>query len=297
MSIAPFLQLAVLPGSSNGERQPGRRRSPGSRAGPHALRFRRCPAVRLADGARIAFLPPRGHTWIMRTRTRFDPHDRKPSMKNATFCLFAIGMAAATGWVSAATKTVAPSPTMSATALAKEVCATCHGATGTTTVANVPNLAAQQEEYLAGQLKVLKTRSRSGPNAAANMWPVAHSLNDKQIEGLAKYFAAQKPQLQPVEGKPDQIAAGKSIATGGALANGIPPCSGCHGADGAGKTNYPRLAGQHMDYLVKQLTVLQTTNQRPDDPVMKSVSHNLSPENIANLAAYFQALPHESKAP
>lgn len=218
-------------------------------------------------------------------------------MKNATFCLFAIGMAVATGCVSAATKTIAPSPTMSATALAKEVCATCHGATGTTTVANVPNLAAQQQEYLSRQLKEFKTRNRSDPNGAANMWPVAHSLNDKQIDGLAKYFAAQKPQLQPVEGKPDQIAAGKSIASGGALANGVPPCSGCHGPDGAGKTIYPRLAGQHMDYLAKQLTVLQTTSQRPDDPVMKSVSHNLSSENITSVAAYLQALPHESKAP
>ena len=49
-----------------------------------------------------------------------------------------------------------------------------------------------------------------------------------------------------------------------------------------------------MDYLVKQLTVLQNTNQRPNDPVMKSVTHNLTPENITNVAAYFQALPHES---
>jgi cytochrome c553 len=49
-----------------------------------------------------------------------------------------------------------------------------------------------------------------------------------------------------------------------------------------------------MDYLAKQLTVLQSTNQRPGDPVMKSVTHNLSPENTTSVAAYFQALPHEA---
>lgn len=215
-------------------------------------------------------------------------------MRTATVCLLAVGLAAASICVEAAAPSAPPSPTTPAPVLAKDVCATCHGATGMATMANVPNLAAQQQEYLVKQLQEFKTHSRSDPRGAENMWPVAHTLTDQQIDGLAKHFAAQKPELQPVEGKPEQIAAGKSIANGGALANGIPPCSGCHGADGAGKTIYPRLAGQHMDYLVKQLTVLQNTNQRPNDPVMKSVTHNLTPENITNVAAYFQALPHES---
>ena len=215
-------------------------------------------------------------------------------MRNASLCLLAVGMAVASACVDAAGPSSPPSPTTPAPTLAKEVCAACHGATGTTTVANVPNLAGQQQEYLVKQLKEFKTHSRSDPRGAANMWPVAHTLTDKQIDGLAKHFAAQKPELQPVEGKPQQIAVGKYISTGGGLAVGIPPCSGCHGPDGAGKTIYPRLAGQHMDYLVKQLTVLQTTNQRPDDPVMKSVTHNLTPESITNVAAYYQALPHQS---
>jgi cytochrome c553 len=214
-------------------------------------------------------------------------------MRNASLCLLAAGMAVASACADAVGPSSAPSPTTPAPTLAKEVCATCHGATGTTTVANVPNLAAQQQDYLVKQLKEFKTHSRSDPRGAANMWPVAHTLTDKQIDGLARHYAAQKPELQPVEGKPGQIAVGKYISTGGGLAVGVPPCSGCHGPDGAGKTIYPRLAGQHMDYLVKQLTILQTTNQRPEDPVMKSVTHDLTPESITNVAAYYQALPHE----
>jgi cytochrome c553 len=42
---------------------------------------------------------------------------------------------------------------------------------------------------------MFKTHSRSDPRGAANMWPVAHTLTDKQIDGLAKHFAAQKPDL------------------------------------------------------------------------------------------------------
>ncbi len=212
-------------------------------------------------------------------------------MNRPTYCLL-LGMALISAGVKAAAPSSAPSPTTPAPTLAKEVCATCHGPSGSTTVANVPNLAGQQPEYLVKQLTEFKTHSRSDPRGAANMWPVAHTLTDKQIDGLAKHFAAQTPKLQPVEGKPEHIAVGKYISTGGGLAVGIPPCSGCHGPDGAGKTIYPRLAGQHMDYLVKQLTVLQNTNQRPGDPVMKSVSHNLTAESIANVSAYYQALPH-----
>lgn len=211
-------------------------------------------------------------------------------MKTATFCLLAIAVAGSAGHVRAAPTSAPPSPTTPAKTLAKQVCATCHGQSGTTSVANVPNLAGQREEYLAKQLRELKTHSRSDPRAAANMWSVSHNLTDKQIDGLAAHFAAQQPQAQAIEGKPAQIAIGKYISTGGTLASGIPPCSGCHGADGAGKTIYPRLAGQHMDYLVKQLTVFQETEQRPGGAVMKSVSHNLSAESIANVAAYYQSL-------
>jgi cytochrome c553 len=216
-------------------------------------------------------------------------------MRTATLCLFAIALATTSGLVNAAPISPAPpSPTTPAKTLAKEVCAKCHGENGTTTVANVPNLAGQREEYLAKQLQELKSHSRSDPRAVANMWSVSHTLTDKQIDGLAAHFAAQKPQPQPVEGTPEQIAVGKYISNGGTHAVGIPPCSGCHGADGEGKTIFPRLAGQHTDYLVKQLTVFQSTDQRPGGTVMKSVSHNLSPESIANVAAYFQSLGNET---
>jgi cytochrome c553 len=216
-------------------------------------------------------------------------------MKTTDARLFAIAMALFSGCALAAPLAAPPSPTTPAATLAKQVCANCHGANGMTTIAHVPNLAGQHEEYLAKQLRELKAHSRSDPRAAANMWSLAHQLTDKQIEGLATYFARQQPEPQPVEGTGGQIAVGKYISTGGGHTLGIAPCSGCHGADGRGKTIFPNLAGQHMDYLIQQLTVFQNTDQRPGGSVMKSVSHNLSPDSIVNVAAYYQSLQVEQR--
>lgn len=212
-------------------------------------------------------------------------------MTRAHMGLLAIGLFL-TGVHAQELPTPAPiDPKASADSVAEHVCAQCHGPAGMATLANVPNLAGQHAEYLAKQLREFRSRHRADANAAKNMWGVAHNLTDKQIDGLAAHFAAQKPQAQPTEGKPGQIAAGKPIFTGGAMAQGVPACSGCHGEDGVGKTMFPRLAGQHMTYLIKQLMVFQRTNERPGGAVMKSVSHELTPENIENVAAYLQALP------
>jgi cytochrome c553 len=53
---------------------------------------------------------------------------------------------------------------------------------------------------------------------------------------------------------------------------------------------FPRLAGQHADYLVKQLLVFQRTDERPEGSIMKTVAHELSPANIGDVAAYVQSL-------
>lgn len=174
--------------------------------------------------------------------------------------------------------------------VATQVCASCHGANGVASVENVPNLAGQTAPYLAKQLREFKTRKGSDAGGVENMWSISHKLTEKQIDQLAKYFSGLKPAALPAEGKPEQIAAGKAIFTGGAMAQGVPPCAGCHGEDGAGKSMFPRLAGQHMTYLTKQLMVFQTTEERPGGTVMKSVSHELTPQDIENVAAYLQSL-------
>jgi cytochrome c553 len=71
----------------------------------------------------------------------------------------------------------------------------------------------------------------------------------------------------------------------------VPACSTCHGAEGKGNETFPRLAGQHADYLMKQLLVFQRTDERPEGSIMKTVAHDLTAQNIQDVAAYLQAMP------
>jgi cytochrome c553 len=211
-------------------------------------------------------------------------------MKTSKLCLLAIGVASA-ACAAAPAAPARPESGDAARTLAEKTCAKCHGATGTAALSNVPNLAGQQPQYLAGQLREFKSHSRRDPAGAENMWSISHDLTAGQIDELAGYFARQKPLPQPVEGSREAISAGQAIFTGGAVERGVPACSGCHGTHGLGRDATPRLAGQHQTYLIKQLMVFQGSNDRLPGGPMKSVSHELSPENIASVAAYLQALP------
>jgi len=183
-------------------------------------------------------------------------------------------------------------PNVSGETLAMQVCSNCHGASGTANSPNFPNLAAQQEAYLIAQLSEFRSHSRQDPVGYEYMWGLSHHLTDKQINELAAHFAAQKPLRQAVEGKSEHIEAGKAIFIAGVAAKGIPPCASCHGAQAEGNGKFPRLAGQHIDYLVKQLAVFQRSNDRPEGSLMKTVAHELTRENIENVAAYLQAMPN-----
>ena len=179
--------------------------------------------------------------------------------------------------------------------LAEQVCSNCHGITGTAVSPNVPNLAGQLEPYLVKQLHEFKSHSRSDPAGFEYMWGISRKLTDKQIAELAAYFSSQAPRAQPVEGKPAQIAAGETIVTSGVPEKKIPPCGSCHGMQALGNGTFPRLAGQHSDYIVKQLTVFQRTDERPEGSIMKTVAHELTQDNIVNVAAYLQALPNQGQ--
>lgn len=67
-------------------------------------------------------------------------------------------------------------------------------------------------------------------------------------------------------------------------------CAACHGVDGnSAAPNWPNLAGQHAAYISKQLADFQTGEQRKDAVMMEQVK-SLTPEDMANLGAYFATL-------
>ncbi len=87
---------------------------------------------------------------------------------------------------------------------------------------------------------------------------------------------------------------GLFMATGQTLADGdaakgkakAAMCAGCHGPDGNSVNPlWPKLAGQHAAYLVKQLQAFKG-GQR-NDPMMKPMVAALSEVDMQNLAAFY----------
>ena len=180
-------------------------------------------------------------------------------------------------------------PNIPAKAIALQVCSNCHGVRGISESPNFPNLAAQSQPYLIEQLKSFKSHGRSDPAGFEYMWGISARLTDEQIDGLAAYFSSQR-SASGKSRNPKLLGEGQAIFEHGMAASNTPACSACHGAKGEGAQQFPRLAGQHADYIVKQLVVFQRTDERPEGSVMKSIAHALTAENIDSVAAYLESM-------
>ena len=180
-------------------------------------------------------------------------------------------------------------PGTSAITIAVQVCSNCHGVTGRSTSPNFPMLAAQVEPYLIAQLAAFKHHGRSDPDGFEYMWGVSAHLTDAQITGLAHYYFSQPPP-EGRDGDPEKIAVGRHIFEEGISSKNVSACSSCHGAAAQGMATFPRLAGQHAAYIIKQLLVFQQTDTRPEGAVMKAITHGMSATSMTEVAEYLQSL-------
>lgn len=179
-------------------------------------------------------------------------------------------------------------PAVPATTLAAQVCSNCHGLDGNSVSPNFPRLAAQSQPYIVAQLRQFRSHQRSDPAGFEYMWGLSRHLTDAQIDGLAHYFSTQA-SAPNAAGDAALAAKGRAIFDNGIPAHNVPPCQSCHGAHGQGSDIFPRLAGQHADYVRKQLGVFRGTEQR-QAPAMKIVAHDLTNEDIRDVAEYVQGL-------
>jgi cytochrome c553 len=166
-------------------------------------------------------------------------------------------------------------------------CAACHGPQGHSFSAKFPVLADQHANYLVSQLQAFKSQTRGDPDALGYMWGMAAPLDDSLISGLADYYSHQSALPGPA-GDPRLIARGKTLYQDGDSAEGIPPCAVCHGPTAAGTDTYPRLAGQHVQYLMKQLRSFQ--NNMRNVAVMHGVATGLKRADMEAVASYLQSL-------
>lgn len=172
--------------------------------------------------------------------------------------------------------------------LAMTWCGECHGRDGNATSPQFPRLAGQPEEYLDLELKTLRKRTRTNADAQDYMWGVVHKMDDETISLIARYFAAQKPA--PGGGVNNSVLAerGKVVFETKPPVKDVGSCASCHGKDGEGKDEAPRLAGQHINYLIKQLKVIQA-GQRPAPDEMHDAIRRLNNDDIQAVAEYLQS--------
>jgi cytochrome c553 len=64
----------------------------------------------------------------------------------------------------------------------------------------------------------------------------------------------------------------------------IPGCTICHGPNAEGIAAFPRLAGQHRDYLAIQLQ--QFRSQMRESEIMQPIAKNLTDDEIAAVVEY-----------
>lgn len=160
-----------------------------------------------------------------------------------------------------------------------EACIACHGPNGNSTQPQFPILAGQTARYTYLQLKDFKEGRRKEPQ----MDPFLAELSREDMFDLAAFFAAQKPRPAPFKADPAKAAKGKAKAD-------EVLCTMCHLGGFLGQNEIPRVAGQHYQYIVKQMKDFKTARRTNDAGNMASVAKTLSDADIDHLAHYLAGL-------
>ena len=162
------------------------------------------------------------------------------------------------------------------------ICANCHGMDGNSTAPNFPKLAGRHPEYLVRELKEFI----SGKRKSEIMAPIAAALDPDDFKALGAYFGAQKPTSGQVL-DPQAAASGKKLYQDGNEEKGIPACGGCHEPDGSGNKRFPRLAGQHREYLIEQMFNFKKDVRNDNSSrLMREVAKLLSDDEIKSVAEF-----------
>lgn len=171
--------------------------------------------------------------------------------------------------------------------LVTQVCAACHGADGNSINPQYPKLAEQHAHYLFKQLTDFKAGHRQNPI----MQGMVATLTPQDMASVADFFSEQK--IKPGSAKDKALALeGEKIFKGGIAGNGVPACASCHGPTGAGiPTEFPRLGGQHADYIVTQLEAFRNGSRANDGgSMMRVIASKMSDKDIKAVAQYISGL-------
>lgn len=170
------------------------------------------------------------------------------------------------------------------------MCIGCHGIPSYQSsfpeIHKVPMISGQNQSYIAAALQAYKKGERRHPT----MRGLAASLSDQDIADIAAHYAdhgAGNPEVPETPAAPRADVAAL-------LAKGA--CVSCHGAnfnkpiDGT----YPKIAGQHADYLYVALRSYRTQgnpNIGRANPIMGGIVQQFSNAELKAMAEYLASLP------
>lgn len=171
-----------------------------------------------------------------------------------------------------------------------QTCVACHQGDGNSVNPIWPKLAGQHAKYLEKQLKDFR-QGEQGPRYEPSMYGMVAALSDEDIADLAAFYSSQKISLGAAD--EDKVALGERIYRGGNFETKVVACGACHGPQGLGNSaaNYPRLSGQHADYVVQQLKAF-ANGSRSNSPaaMMHTISKRMTEEEMQAVASYIQGL-------
>ena len=185
------------------------------------------------------------------------------------------------------------------------MCIGCHGIpdykASFPEIYRVPMIAGQNPKYLQSALAQYKKGDRKHPTMRA----IAASLSEQDMADLAAYYATETQVDQKTDRKAESSAPVPPAAPGNVpsdvaelLKKGN--CASCHGAsfNNPIDPSYPKLAGQHGDYLYVALREYQISDNAligRNNAIMMGMARPFTPAETKILAKYIATLPGELK--
>jgi cytochrome c553 len=168
--------------------------------------------------------------------------------------------------------------------LAVRNCNWCHGGSASG-YPPAPALAGQRPQYLEKQLAYFHARTRDNPFSRQYMWGAARNVDPQSARNLALYFASLPPRAAN-DGVPNLVGVGGTIYQEGMPEANIVACVVCHGPNGEGVRDIPRLGGLGYLYLKRRLEQWNQGYHAAAGPPMISIASKLSDDQIEALASY-----------
>jgi len=172
------------------------------------------------------------------------------------------------------------------------MCIGCHGIKGYQAsfpeIHKVPMISGQGAKYIVAALVAYKKGERKHPT----MRSIAGSMSEQDMADVAAYYEQHGKQAEVL---PEQAAAAPADVAA-LLTKGA--CASCHGAnynkpiDGS----YPKLAGQHGDYLYVALKAYQTVGSSQvgrGNAIMAGQVKQFSHAELKAMANYLASLPSD----